>query len=142
MQAAQTMTVMGPLSIKRRPQGAIWLALAFALLVHIILLLVPASRQHAQPLSRPSKIVVQVQYEDIQPFLEPRTEPVTEPDDTIESSSLPAEQTPREQAVQGTAEPLPVPTPAPAQPIPAHDRPAILKNPQQLSRTILSSQFI
>lgn len=151
MQAAHTLTVMDPPTRKRRPQRAIWLALAIALLVHILLFLVPVFRSVEQPLSRTSKIQIQVQYENIQTSIETLPEAVTEQADMADVAPQPLEstveaaaskQTPQNLAAQSMVEPLPIPASPPAQTIPDNDRPDKPKTAQQLTRTILGSQFI
>lgn len=142
MQAVQTMTAVGPPTKNRRPQTAIWLALAIAVLAHIILLLVLANRQSEQPVNRSATIEIQVQYENIQPYIEPPPETVLEPLETTKPPPQPVEKAVPKLAEQATLEPPPIPTPVPTQSIPAKDRPDNLKTPQQLSRAILGSQFI
>lgn len=148
MQAVQTITAMGPLTKIRRPPSSIWLALAIALLVHIILLLVAANWRFKQPLSQSSRIEIRVEYEDIPPFVEPRSEAVAAPHGVIKPVPQSIEQTsqempPAKPAEQPSMAPLPMPAQTSAQSTPANDQPGNLKTTQQQqSRTILSSQFI
>jgi hypothetical protein len=149
MHAAETPTNTDLRNHRRRPKSSIWLAIAVALVVHVLLVLAPGFRQLKKPLVTTPEIEIQIRYEDVQPMVEIPAEPVPEVvktpaeelvEQSVEERYTTTEPKPPLTAIEVTQEPpaeaaTAVPTTNDSEQVNAADR-------QRLSSIILSSQYI